>query len=219
MIFAKKTTMKLLLFFLFSIFFNNLFSQDTKSQAILDKLSLKMKSYKTFYLEFSAVIKNTASGQNDNQIGKGWVKGDKYFATFGENSIICNGIKTWSISKEDKSVYEAENDASDESLSPKKLLTLWEKGFKNKYEKESKLNAEIVHVINLSPKDVAKSDYHSIVLYISKTKNELKKATMKLKDGTNMTYSVTKLTVNLAIEDAKFIFDKKKYLGYSVIKD
>lgn len=211
--------MKLLLFFLFSIFFNNLFSQDTKSQAILDKLSLKMKSYKTFYLEFSAVIKNTASGQNDNQIGKGWVKGDKYFATFGENSIICNGIKTWSISKEDKSVYEAENDASDESLSPKKLMTLWEKGFKNKYEKESKLNAEIVHVINLYPKNVAQSDYHSISLYISKTKNELKKATMKLKDGTNMTYSVSKLTVNLAIEDAKFIFDKKKYPGYSVIKD
>jgi len=211
--------MKLLLFFLFSIFFNNLFSQDTKSQAILDKLSLKMKSYKTFYLEFSAVIKNTASGQNDNQIGKGWVKGDKYFATFGENSIICNGIKTWSISKEDKSVYEAENDASDESLSPKKLMTLWEKGFKNKYEKESKLNAEIVHVINLYPKNVAQSDYLSISLYISKTKNELKKATMKLKDGTNMTYSVSKLTVNLAIEDAKFIFDKKKYPGYSVIKD
>ena len=211
--------MKLLLFFLFSIFFNNLFSQDTKSQAILDKLSLKMKSYKTFYLEFSAVIKNTASGQNDNQIGKGWVKGDKYFATFGENSIICNGIKTWSISKEDKSVYEAENDASDESLSPKKLMTLWEKGFKNKYEKESKLNAEIVHVINLYPKNVAQSDYLSISLYISKTKNELKKATMKLKDGTNMTYSVSKLTVNLAIEDAKFIFDKKKYPGFSVIKD
>ena len=211
--------MKLLLFFLFSIFFNNLFSQDTKSQAILDKLSLKMKSYKTFYVEFSAVIKNTASGQNDNQIGKGWVKGDKYFATFGENSIICNGIKTWSISKEDKSVYEAENDASDESLSPKKLMTLWEKGFKNKYEKESKLNAEIVHVINLYPKNVAQSDYLSISLYISKTKNELKKATMKLKDGTNMTYAVSKLTVNLAIEDAKFIFDKKKYPGYSVIKD
>ena len=61
--------MKLLLFFLFSIFFNNLFSQDTKSQAILDKLSLKMKSYKTFYVEFSAVIKNTASGQNDPRAG------------------------------------------------------------------------------------------------------------------------------------------------------
>ena len=98
-------------------------------------------------------------------------------------------------------------------------MTLWEKGFKNKYEKESKLNAEIVHVINLYPKNVAQSDYLSISLYISKTKNELKKATMKLKDGTNMTYSVSKLTVNLAIEDAKFIFDKKKYPGYSVIKD
>ena len=215
----KKTTMKLLLFFLFSIFFNNLFSQDTKSQAILDKLSLKMKSYKTFYVEFTALIKNTSTGQNDNTIGKGWVKGDKYFATYGDNSVISNGLKTWNIAKDDKSVYESDIDNSEESLNPKKIMTLWETGFKNKYEKESKLNAEIVHIINLYPKDVAKSDYYTIVLYISKTKIDLKKAIMKLKDGTIMTYTVVKLTPNLVIDDAKFIFDKKKYPGYPVIKD
>ena len=81
---------------------SNLFGQDTKSQAILDKLSLKMKSYKTFYIEFSALIKNTTSGQNDNEIGKGWVKGDKYFANYNDNTIISNGVTTWSIVKEDK---------------------------------------------------------------------------------------------------------------------
>ena len=198
---------------------SNLFGQDTKSQAILDKLSLKMKSYKTFYIEFSALIKNATSGQNDNEIGKGWVKGDKYFANYNDNTIISNGLTTWSIVKEDKSVYEADSDDSEESLNPKKLMTIWENDFKNKYTKEGKLNSEFVHVINLTPKQLDKSDYSSIVLYISKSKNELKKVIMKLKDNTTMTFSLTKLTVNLAIDDTKFIFDKKKYPGFSVIKD
>jgi outer membrane lipoprotein-sorting protein len=211
--------MRLLFSFLIVFLSANLYAQDTKSQAILDKLSLKMKSYKTFYVEFSALIKNTTSGQNDNTIGKGWVKGDKYFANYGENTVVSNGLKTWNIAKDDKSVYESDNDDSEESLNPKKIMTLWENGFKNKYEKEAKLNAEIVHIINLYPKDVAKSDYHTIVLYISKTKNDLKKAIMKLKDGTIMTYTVVKLTANLAVDDAKFIFDKKKFPDYAIIKD
>jgi outer membrane lipoprotein-sorting protein len=211
--------MRLLFSFLIVFLFANLYGQDTKSQAILDKLSLKINSYKTFYIEFSALIKNTSTGQNDNTIGKGWVKGDKYFATYGDNSVISNGLKTWNIAKDDKSVYESDSDNSEESLNPKKIMTLWESGFKNKYEKESKLNAEIVYIINLYPKDVAKSDYHTIVLYISKTKNDLKKAIMKLKDGTIMTYTVVKLTPNLVIDDAKFIFDKKKFPDYAIIKD
>ena len=211
--------MKLFFSFLILLLVSNLFGQDTKSQAILDKLSLKMKSYKTFYIEFSALIKNTTSGQNDNEIGKGWVKGDKYFANYNDNTIISNGLTTWSIVKEDKSVYEADSDDSEESLNPKKLMTIWENDFKNKYTKEGKLNNELVHVINLVPKQLDKSDYSSIVLYISKSKNELKKVIMKLKDNTTMTFSLTKLTVNLAIDDTKFIFDKKKYPGFSVIKD
>ena len=211
--------MKLFFSFLILLLVSNLFGQDTKSQAILDKLSLKMKSYKTFYIEFSALIKNTTSGQNDNEFGKGWVKGDKYFANYNDNTIISNGVTTWSIVKEDKSVYEADADDSEESLNPKKLMTIWENDFKNKYTKEGKLNSELVHVINLTPKQLDKSDYSSIVLYISKSKNELKKVIMKLKDNTTMTFSLTKLTVNLAIDDTKFIFDKKKYPGFSVIKD
>ena len=48
---------------------------------------------------------------------------------------------------------------------------------------------------------------------------DLKKAIMKLKDGTIMTYTVVKLTANLAIDDTKFIFDKKKFPDYAIIKD
>ena len=86
-------------------------------------------------------------------------------------------------------------------------------------EEEDKLNNEAVHVINLFPKNPAKVDYHTITVYISKTSNELKKAVMKSKDGTTMTYSLSKFTSNPEIEDTKFVFDLKKYPGYNLIKD
>lgn len=211
--------MKILLT-LFTLVTLTSFGQDAKSQGILDKVSTKMKAQKTFYIEFSANIKNTTSGTNESETGKGWVKGNKFYASYGENTIVSNGVKTWTIVKEEKSVYETDASENDEeSMNPKKLMTIWESGFKNKYEKEDKLNNEAVHVINLYPKNPAKADYHTIVLYISKASNELKKAVMKSKDGTIMTYTLTKFTSNPEIEDSKFVFDLKKYPGYTLIKD
>ncbi len=179
-----------------------------------------MKGLKSFYIEFSANMKNVDSGQNDNETGKGWVKGNKFYASYGENTIISNGVKTWTVIKEDKSVYESDASEDDEeSMNPKKLMTIWETGFKNKFDKEDKLSGETVSVISLFPKTPSKSDFHTIVLYIGKADNELKKAIMKTKDGTTMTYSLTKFTTNSDVDDAKFVFDKKKFPGYPVIKD
>lgn len=198
----------------------NVVAQDAKAQGILDRLSTKMKGMKSFYIEFSASVKNTTTGTNENEIGKGWVKGNKFYASYGDNTMICNGIKTWTIVKDERSVYESDANTNDEeSINPKKLMTIWETGFKNKYDHEDKLNGQAVHVINLYPKVPAKAEYHTIVLYISKTENELLKASMKAKDGTVMTYVVTKFTANPEIDDTKFVFDKKKYPGYPVIKD
>lgn len=195
-------------------------AKDTKAQAILDKLSNKMKAYKSFYIEFSSNIKNTSTGTNESETGKGWVKDKKYYASYGDNTIISNGIKTWTIVKEEKSVYVTDATEDDEeSMNPKRLMTIWETGFKNKYEKEETLAGETVHVIYLYPKNPAKVNYHTIILYISKANNELKKAILKSKDATVMTYSLSKFEGNETIDDSKFVFDQKKYPGYKVIKD
>jgi outer membrane lipoprotein-sorting protein len=121
--------------------------------------------------------------------------------------------------KEEKSVYESDSNDDDDGINPKKLMTIWESGFKNKYMKEDKLGNESVHVIDLYPKNPSKAEYHTIVLYVSKGDGELKKAIMKGKDGTVMTYSLTKFQENPDIDENKFVFDKKKYPGYPVIKD
>jgi outer membrane lipoprotein-sorting protein len=213
--------MKSILFAVLLFFMNSLFSvaQDSKAQGVLDKLSTKMKGLKSFYIEFSASIKNSETGTNQNEIGKGWVKGNKFSASYGDNTIISNGMKTWTVVKEEKSVYESDATDDEDAINPKKLMTIWENGFKNKYIKEDKISGESVHVIDLYPKNPSKADYHTIVLFISKGDVELKKAIMKGKDGTVMTYSLTKFQENPDVEDSKFVFDKKKYPGYPVIRD
>jgi outer membrane lipoprotein-sorting protein len=193
-------------------------AQDAKSQAILDKLSKKVKGLKTFYVEFSASVKNSKTGQNENFSGKGWVKGNKYNASYGSSSIISNGARTWTILSKDKEIYETSVGGEDEVVNPKKLMTIWETGFKNSYVKSETLNGTVVDVINLVPKNANTADYNKIVVYISRT-NELKKAVMNTKDGTVMTYTVSKFTANATVSDTKFVFDKKNYPGYKVYKD
>ncbi len=211
------------LLFVFCIIACSSFGQevkDAKSQGILDKLSLKMKGLKSFYIEYSSTTKNASTGVNTPSTGKGWVKDNKFYASYGDNTIVSNGLKQWTIVKSEKTVYVSDVNASDsDAINPKKLLTVWETGFKNKYEKEETLNSETVHVINLYPKVPAKADYHTIILYISKAKNEMKKVILKSKDGTVVTYLLTKFTTNEIIEDAKFVFDIKKYPGYKTVTD
>ena len=178
-----------------------------------------MKGLKSFYMEYSANIKNEELNQNDDYSGKGWVKNNKYYATYADNTILCNGLKTWTIIAKDKEVYESDNSEDEDGINPKKLMTIWETGFKNKFIKEDKLSGEMVDVIDLYPKNPKTADYNTIVIYISKSKNELKKAVMKSNDGSVMTYSVTKFTSNPEVKDTKFAFDKKNYPGYKVIKN
>ena len=75
------------------------------------------------------------------------------------------------------------------------------------------------HVIKLFPINPGKVEYHTIYLYIEKADNELKKAIMKTKDNTTMTYNLTKFTGNPDVDDAKFVYDSKKYPGYTLIRD
>ena len=218
-IIPKNNTMRFLLAILF-LSVTTAFAQDAKADGILDDLSAKIKKMNSFYIEFSANIKNKVAGTDENETGKGWVKGDKYYASYGDITVLSNGMKTWTIVKEEKSVYEVDADEEDEeTINPKKLMTIWETGFKSKYVGEVKLSGELTHKINLFPKNPGSVEYHTITLYVSKSGGDLKKVIMKTKDATTMSYAISKFESNPSIPDSKFIFDKKKYPGYALIRD
>ncbi len=191
------------------------FAQD-KSNELLDKLSKEMKALNSFYVEFEMKTKNSSTGQNDADKGSGFVKENKFFATLGSNTILSNGLKIWTISNDDQVTYEADSDEDDEeSINPKKLMTIWENGFKSKYigEKDGK------HQINLFPTNPGEVEFHTITLYLNSSDNGLYRAIMKTKDGTQMTYTINKFTKNARVSDSKFVYNPAQYPGYELIKD
>lgn len=218
--------MKIITFLACISVFSLVFSQtegdksDEKSQKILDQLSKEIKELKSFKLEFSMHIKNATTGEDSEEKGSGFVKGNKFTAKLGSNEIISNGIKIWTVVKEEKVVYESEADDEDEeSINPKKLMTIWETGFKSRYSGQETINGNKMHVIKLYPTNPGDVQYHTIILYINQASNELYKAVIKTKDGTTMTYSIDKMTKNIEVADTEFVYDPRKFVGYQLIRD
>ena len=212
--------MKYLLFAILLITGITSAQSDKKSEEILEKMSSEIKQMESFYMEFTMQIKNDATGENSKQKGFGYVKGEKYYASLGKNVLISNNVKNWTVVKEEKVTYQsAVNYDDDESMNPKKLMTIWEEGFKSKYVQSTTYKGAPVHEIKLFPVNPGEVNYHTIQLYIGKNNNDLKGVIAKTKDGTKQTYIIESFEENKSVSDAKFVYNPQKFPGYQLIRD
>ncbi|MGM0478827.1 MAG: LolA family protein [Bacteroidota bacterium] len=212
--------MKYLLFAMLLITGTVSAQSDKKSEEILDKMSREIKQMESFYVEFTMQIKNDATGEDSKQDGFGYVKGDKYYASLGENVLISNDVKNWTVVKEEKVTYQSAVDYDDEeSMNPKKLMTIWEEGFKSKYVEETEYGGIPVHEIKLFPVNPGEVNYHTIQLFVGKNNNDLKGVIAKTKDGTKQTYDINTFDKNKSVSDEKFVYNPQKFPGYQLIRD
>lgn len=200
---------------------STLFAQsDKKSTTILNTVSSQMKALNSFYIEFDVHTKNASTGEDSNLKGSGYVKDNKYYAVLGNNILISNGFKSWTVVKDEKVTYQNDVDPNDdEAITPKKLMTIWENGFKSKYNKETKVNGKNYHQIDLFPTDPADVNYHTIILFIGADNNQLFRAIMKTKDGGVVTYTINKFVKNKPVTDGQFVYNPKDFPGYKLIRD
>jgi outer membrane lipoprotein-sorting protein len=189
--------------------------QDQKAKSILDKLSAKTKAYKTIKADFQFTISNKAEGINESQTGKIFIKGDKYFLSIKGQNVISDNKNVWTIlsDAEEVQINNIPDEDEEDYISPNKIFTLYEEGFKYKYVKEDKG----FHIINLYPKDAEDKGFHRIALYINKAKNEITKVKVYGKDGSTTIYTIKSFSANTAIPDTKFTFSKSKYPKFEII--
>jgi outer membrane lipoprotein-sorting protein len=181
--------------------------QDPKAKVILDDISKTTKSYKTITTDYSLVITNKDKKQTDKQTGKIQVKGTKFKLDIPGNSIFCDGKTVWTFNREANEVsIKNYVPSADDILDPTKIFTMYENGYKYKFEKEE----AGLSVINLYPSvKPEKKKFHTIKLYVDKQKKQVKKLIMLMKDGGTQTYELKTLTPNLDILENQFVFDSK----------
>lgn len=197
------------------MFFSSLavIAQDAK--AILDELSKKAEQYKSMKADFDYQMLNENDGIDETQTGSIVTQGEKYHLNIAGQEIISDGKTMWTVINEAEEVQvnnvPEENEMDEEYISPTKILTLWEKGFKYKYDQSTNINGQAHHIINLYPQNPEGKSYHTIKLFINKSKMEVSKIIIKGKDGTDFIYTIKNFKTNESIPASTFNFNNPDY--------
>ena len=200
-------------FFIFSLLSVIAQDQDPKAKAILDDLSKATKAHKTILAEYVFTILSKEKKQVEKQNGKVWVKGIKFKLEIPGNTIVCDGKTLWNHNKDAKEVTIKNFDAdNDEQLNPGKIFTLYETGYKYKFDKEEKTGTVMSSIIDLFPNiKPEKKKFHTIKLFVNKTKKQIVQVKMLMKDGGTQLYEIKSLKPNTEMPDNLFVFDLKGF--------
>jgi outer membrane lipoprotein carrier protein len=206
----KKLFLSLLLS---SAIFLNAQDQDPKAKTILDDLSKTTKAYKSITAEVSFNSFNKDKKPIEKaQTWKIQVKGQKFRLEIPGNSIVCDGKNIWNHNKDAKEVTIKHFDPESDEQNPSKIFTMYETGYKYKYDKEEKLGTVQVHVIDLYPSvKPEKKKFHTVKMYVDKNKKQMVQLKMLMKDGGTQVYEIKSLQPNLDIPDTQFSFDLKGF--------
>jgi len=189
------------------------FSQtDPKAKKILDDLSVKTKAYTTIKADFSKTVeKGKTSDVQDSKIE---TKGTKYKLIITGHEIYCDGKTVWDYVKDANEVIikDMEAGGDDAALNPSTIFTMYEKGYKYKFDGED----ATTETISLFPENPDKQKFHTIKLNIDKTKKQIISVKMMMKDGSTQTFAIKSFLANGDIPDTEFTFNAKAHAGISV---
>jgi outer membrane lipoprotein-sorting protein len=118
------------------------------------------------------------------------VKGQKFKLEIPGSVIVCDGKTLWNYNKDAKEVTIKNFDPNNEDMNPSSIFTMYETGYKFKYDKEQTIAGAVCNTIDLYPAvKPEKKKFHTIKLSINKAKKQIVQMKMMMKDGGTQVYA------------------------------
>jgi outer membrane lipoprotein-sorting protein len=190
-----------------------LFAQDQVAKDVLDKLSATTKSYKNMTIGFDFIFENTSQNIKETQKGILILEADNFRLEMDAQTVINNGESQWVYLADMNEVQIMEHDPEDDMMSPNKLFTIYEKGYKYTYVGAEAEKGKRLQIIDLFPEE--SSAFMKVTLAVDAAKNQLHKITIHDKNGGTYTYLITLFSSNTTVEP--FTFNPTDYEGVEVI--
>jgi len=190
-----------------------LFAQDQVAKDVLDKLSTTTKSYKNMTVGFDFIFENKSQNIKEVQQGTIVLQEESFRLEMQEQIIINDGESQWIYLADMNEVQIMEHDPEEEMMSPNKLFTIYEKGYKYTYVGAEAEKGKRLQVIDLFPEE--SGAFIKITLAVDAAKNQLHKIIMHDKNGGSYTYLVTSFKSNTSVPS--FTFNAADYPGTEVI--
>ena len=187
------------------------FGQDEKSEKILKDLSANTKSYSYMNVDFDFNFINTSQDINESQKGNIKINQNKFRLDLNQQLIISDDSIQCIYLKESNELQIMEYDSQDDMISPNKLFTIYENGYKSQYIELKEKN----HIIDLFP--IESNEFKNIQLHIDQDKIQLKKIILFDKNGGSFSYSITKLITDKEIDENVFRFNEANYPDLEII--
>ena len=191
---------------------STLFAQDPLAKEALDKLRSTTKSYKNMTIGFDFIIENKSQNIKETQQGILVLQEDKFILEMDAQTIINNGESQWVYLSDMNEVQIMEHDPEEE-MTPNKLFTIYENGYKYTYVGASSVQGKRLQLIDLFPEE--SGDFMKINIAIDAVKNEIYRIRMHDKNGGTYTYLVNSFKSNTKTKP--FYFDNEKHQGVEVI--
>ena len=187
------------------------FGQDDKANDILKQLSENTRSYETMDVDFDFNFVNLSQDINEAQKGNIKIHKNKFRLNLNQQLIISDDSTQWIFLKESNELQIMEYDSEDDMLSPNKLFTIYEKGYKSNYVETTESN----HVIDLFP--IESNEFKNIQIQVDINKIQLKKIILFDKNGGSFSYIITRFETNNDSASELFKFNVEDYNDVEII--
>jgi outer membrane lipoprotein-sorting protein len=188
---------------------------DSKSRAILNKVSEKATSYKNMKFDFTYIMIDKKNKVNDTLKGKIVVSGNKFNLDFMERKIISDGKTVWTYDPDAEEIQIDNVKDDQDAFNPAKLLTAYDKSFRTRLIKTITEKGKQYHVVDLYPKEG--KAYYKIRLKIDKKEMRVVRITIYNKDNVTYTYIVDKFEHDLDLKEGYFKLNPKDYPDAEVV--
>ncbi|WP_291246960.1 outer membrane lipoprotein carrier protein LolA [Flavobacterium sp.] len=202
-----------LLFFSFSIQ-----AQDKKAKDLLDQVTAKVRSYNNIVIDFKYSLNNARENINQDSKGNVTMKGNQFVLNFMGVTKIFDGKKSYTIVPEDEEITISKvNDKDDTAITPSKLLTFFNSGYKYNMDILQDVKGRKIQYIKLVPTNT-KDQRKEILLGIDVQTKHIYNLIEMGKKGTKTTLTVNSFKTNQPLSKNQFTFTESKYPNYYINK-
>ncbi|WP_297516092.1 outer membrane lipoprotein carrier protein LolA [Flavobacterium sp.] len=193
-------------------------AQDKRAKNLLDQVTAKIKSYNNIVIDFKYTLTNTKENINQESKGNVTLQGNKYVLNFMGATKIFDGKKTYTIVPEDEEItISSVNDADEKAITPNKMLTFFNRGYKYVWDIQQNINGRKIQLIKLIPTNT-KDQRKEILLGIDTQTKTIYNLIEVGKNGTRTTLTVNSFKTNQPLSKNQFTFVAGKYPNYYINK-
>ncbi|WP_369793026.1 outer membrane lipoprotein carrier protein LolA [Flavobacterium sp. 83] len=193
-------------------------AQDKKAKDLLDQVTAKVRSYDNIVIDFKYSLNNSKENINQDSKGNVIMKGNQFVLNFMGVTKIFDGKKSYTIVPEDEEITISKvNDKDDNAITPSKLLTFFNSGYKYNMDMLQDVKGRKIQYIKLIPTNT-KDQRKEILLGIDVQTKHIYNLIEMGKKGTKTTLTVNSFKTNQPLSKNQFTFTESKYPNYYINK-